>query len=50
MPGSSLLSLSPRFPHQHPVYTSPLPHSCYILLDYIAGIILGEEYKSLYSS
>ena len=29
-PGSSKWSLSFRFPHQNPVYTSTLPHTCYI--------------------
>jgi hypothetical protein len=29
MPGSSKWSLSLRFPH-HLVYTSPLPHTCYM--------------------
>ena len=29
-PGSSKWSLSLSFPHQNPVYTSPLPHTCYI--------------------
>ena len=28
-PGSPKWSLSLRFPHQHPAYTSPLPHTCY---------------------
>jgi len=28
-PGSSRRSLSLRFPNQNPVYTSPLPHTCY---------------------
>ena len=32
-----------KFPHQNPVYTSPLPHTCYmsrrlIILDLITGI------------
>ena len=30
MPGSSNWSLSLRFPHQNPVYTSALPHTCYM--------------------
>jgi hypothetical protein len=25
------LSLSHRFPHQNPVYATPLPHTCYLL-------------------
>ena len=29
-PGSPHWSLSLRFPHQNPVYTSPLPHTCYM--------------------
>ena len=29
-PGSSKWSLSPRFPYQNPVYTSLLPHTCYM--------------------
>jgi len=29
-PGSHKWSLSHRFPHQNPVYTSPLPHTCYM--------------------
>ena len=29
-PGSSKWSLSLRFSHQNPVYTSPQPHTCYI--------------------
>jgi len=31
IPGSSKRPLSLRFPHQNPIYTSPLPHTCYIL-------------------
>jgi len=30
MPGSPKWSLSFIFPHQNPVYASPLPHTCYI--------------------
>ena len=30
MPGSYKWSLSLKFPHQKPVYTSPLPHTCYM--------------------
>ena len=55
MPGSSKCSLSLRFPHQNPVYASPLPipTTCpahLILLDLITRTIFGEEYRSLSSS
>jgi len=29
-PGSPHWSLSLRFPHQNPLYSSPLPHACYM--------------------
>jgi len=56
MPGSSKWSLSPRFPHQNPVYTSPRPHTCYMLRPSHSppfdnpNITFGEEYRSLSSS
>ena len=48
-------SLSLRFPHQNPVYASPLTHSLYMphpfsLLDLIIRTILSEEYRSFSSS
>ena len=53
-PRSSKWSLSYRFPHQNPVYTSPLSHMCcmsphLILPDLITRIILGEECRPLSS-
>ena len=33
-PGSYRWPLSLRFPHQNPVYASPLPHTCYMLRPY----------------
>ena len=52
---SSIWSLSFTFPHQNPVYASPLSirATCpdhLILLDLITRTILGEEYRSLSSS
>jgi hypothetical protein len=32
MPGSSKCCISLRFPHQNPVYTSPLPLICHMPL------------------
>ena len=55
MSEASKWSLSFRFPHQNPVYISPLPQTCYvsrhlILLDFITRTIFGEQYRSLSSS
>jgi len=55
IPGSSKWCLSLKFPHQNPVYASPLHHMRYIprpshLLDLITRKILGDEYRSLSSS
>ena len=52
MPESCTLSLTLRFLYQNPVYTSPLPTTCYmpahlILLDLITRIKFGEQYRSL---
>ena len=54
-PGTHTWSLSLRFPHQNPVYASPLPihATCpahLIFLDFITRTRLGEEYRSLSSS
>jgi len=53
-PGSSKLSLSPRFPHQNTVHTSPLPHTRYMLLPSHSSRFdhpnnIGEQYRSLRS-
>jgi len=52
--GCTKWPLSLRFPHQNPIYTSALPHTCYMPcpshLDFITQTILGEEYRSLSSS
>ena len=54
-PGSPNWSLFLRFPHQTPLYASPLTHTrCMpahlILLDFTTRIILNEQYRSLSSS
>ena len=55
-PRSPQWSLSLRYPHQdpmHPPLSSPIRATCpahLILLDFITGTILGEEYKSFSSS
>jgi hypothetical protein len=54
MPGSSKWSLSFGFPHQNPIYTSPIPiHATYpahLILDLFTWIIMGEESRSCNSS
>ena len=51
-PGSSKWSLYLRFPHQNPVYSSPLPIGAtwpthLIIFELITRAILREEYRSL---
>ena len=53
-PGSPKWSLSLRFPHQNPVYTSPFPiratcSALLILLDFITRTLFGEQYRPLSS-
>ena len=55
-PGSPKCSFSFRFPHQNPVYNSPLLSSiratsrAHIILVFITRTISGEQYRSLSSS
>jgi hypothetical protein len=54
-PGSSKWSLSLRFPHQSPVYASPLPHTRYVLHPSHSSLFyhpknFREEYRSLNST
>ena len=54
-PRSPQLSLSLRFPHQHPIHplSSSIRATCLahlILLEFITHTILGEEYRSFSSS
>ena len=49
-PGTSKWSLSFRFPHQNPVYTSLLPHNATCpahlnFLDFITRTLLGGEWR-----
>jgi len=53
--GSSRWPLSPRFPHQNPVHTSTLHHTCYMRRPshsyrFDHRVILGEKQRSLSSS
>jgi len=55
IPGSPKRSLSLRFPHQNPVYASPLPHTCHMPRPSYSSRFdhhtqFGEQYISLSSS
>ena len=43
-PGSPQWSLSLRFPHQHPVHASPLPHTCYMPAHLILLVLSLAQY------
>jgi len=44
IPGSPKWSPSLRFPHQNPVYTSPLTHTSYVTCHLILLVLLPEQY------
>ena len=44
-PGSLRWSLCFRFPHQNAIYTSPLPHTCYMLRQFHSSPIWSPEYR-----
>jgi hypothetical protein len=54
MPGSWQWTLFFRFPHQNPLYTSPIHHTCYMprlsLLDVLTRTLFGKENRSPSSS
>jgi hypothetical protein len=45
MPGSPKWSLSLMFPHQNPVYASPLPHTCYMSAHLILHDFITWKYR-----
>ena len=49
-PGSFKWSPSPRFPHQNPVCTSPLPHTCYISCPYHYLVSTEQQLPLIQSS
>jgi hypothetical protein len=49
-PGSSKWPLSFRFPHQNPLYTSTLPHTCYLPRPSHSSRVDHSNNKSLSSS
>ena len=47
-PGFSKWYISLRFPHQNPVYASPLPHTCYMLC--LSDSSLFDQPKNIWSA